>query len=78
MINEDVLRDFSSLPPEAQRQVADFIAFLLVRYGRSESIENHESSHPATDGFIGMWRDRADLQNSSIWVRMMRRREWGE
>lgn len=78
MIDEDVLRDFASLPPEAQLQVANFIAFLIERYGRSKLIENSESASPTTDSFIGMWRDRADLQNSSAWVRMMREREWGE
>ena len=38
MSTEDILQDLVSLPPEAQRQVADFIAFLLVRYGRSRSV----------------------------------------
>jgi hypothetical protein len=78
MSTEDILRDIASLPPEAQRQVADFIAFLLSRYGRSQLPESPESSHPATDNFIGMWRDRADLQDSSAWVRNIRKREWGE
>jgi hypothetical protein len=78
MSTEDILRDVASLPPEAQRQVADFIAFLLSRYGHSRPPENAESSHPTTDNFIGMWRDRVDLQDSTEWVRLMRQREWGE
>lgn len=78
MSTEDILRDFASLPPEAQRQVADFITFLLSRYGRTRLPENSESSHPATDNFIGMWRDRVDLQDSGAWVRSIRKREWGD
>jgi len=77
MTTEEILRDFASLPPEAQRQVADFIAFLLSRYGPDQLTENSEDS-PATDTFIGMWRDRADLQDSDVWVRSVRKREWGE
>jgi hypothetical protein len=78
MSTEDILQDFATLPPEAQRQVADFIAFLLARYGRSRLSENPESFCPPTDTFIGMWRDRSDLQDSSAWVRSIRNREWGE
>jgi hypothetical protein len=34
---EKIFDDISKLPPEAQQQVADFIAFLRRRYKRSES-----------------------------------------
>ena len=77
MSTEEILRDFDSLPPEAQRLVADFITFLLLRYGPYRLTENPEAS-PPTDTFIGMWRDRADLRDSSAWVRGTRKREWGE
>ena len=76
MNREDILRDLASLPPEAQRQVADFIAILLVRYGSRSTAEPSESSHAATDDFIGMWSDRVDLEDSSAWVRATREREW--
>lgn len=78
MSKEDILHDFASLPPEAQRQVADFIAFLLSRYGRARLPENPESFYPPTDTFIGMWQDHVELQDSTAWVRSIRNREWGE
>jgi len=28
------------------------------------------------DHFIGMWRDREDMEDASKWVRNLRRREW--
>lgn len=28
----NLIRDIGSLPPEAQRQVSDFVAFLKLRY----------------------------------------------
>ncbi|WP_198146067.1 hypothetical protein [Desulfonatronovibrio magnus] len=33
MRQDNFLHDYSTLPPEAKHQVADFIAFLKTRYG---------------------------------------------
>ena len=76
MKQEEILREFLSLPPEDQRQVADFIAFLRKRDRRSDPTEKHESSDLDKDSFIGMWRDREDMQDSSTWVRKVREHEW--
>lgn len=76
MTKEEILRELDSLPPEGQRQVADFIAFLRERYAHSQSSEQSLTSDLAQDGFIGMWRDRAEMQDSSTWVRNLREREW--
>lgn len=35
MRDEEILREFVSLPPEGQRRVIEFIAFLHGRYGAS-------------------------------------------
>jgi hypothetical protein len=72
MTQEEILRELASLPPEGQRQVADFIALLRERYARSQSPEPITSD----DTFIGMWRDREDMQDSSTWVRNLRENEW--
>lgn len=77
MESTDILQDFAALPPEAQRQVADFIAFLKTRYakpGRAKSKRPALKDEP----FIGMWRDREDMQDSVEWVRRVRRSEWGD
>jgi hypothetical protein len=76
MTHEEFLKEFNSLPPEGQRQVASFIAFLRERYSRSQSGAEAETSNIAQDGFIGMWQDREDMQDSSVWVRGIREREW--
>lgn len=76
MTHEEILREFASLPPEGQRQVVAFIAFLHQRYGRLNQGKNSDASDLAKDSFIGMWRDREDLQDSSAWVRQSREREW--
>jgi hypothetical protein len=76
MKQEEILREILSLPPEGQQQVADFIARLRERYRRSQAIEKPEDSGLDRDGFIGMWQDREDMQDSSEWVRTVREREW--
>ena len=37
MESSNILKDFASLPPDAQKQVLDFMAFLKIRYIKSES-----------------------------------------
>lgn len=76
MTQEEILRELASLPPEGQRQVAEFIALLQERYSRSQSTEQPAASDVTQEGFIGMWRDREDMRDSSAWVRDLREREW--
>ncbi len=44
MRNEEILREINSLPIEAQRQIADFVAFLRQRYESSPSVETAVAS----------------------------------
>ena len=76
MTHEELLREFASLPPEIQRQVADYFAFLRERYDRELPPVEPETFTPIHVGFVGMWRDRDDMQDSSWWVRAGRVREW--
>ncbi len=68
---------FSSLPPEAQQQVVDFIAFLQTRYLAPRPRKTVKPPKLANETFIGIWGNRADLQDSTTWVRNVRTREWG-
>jgi hypothetical protein len=34
-------------------------------------------SHLKDEPFVGMWRDRQDMKDSSQWVRQLRQKEWG-
>ena len=69
-------QDLNSLPPVAQKQVADFIAFLKARYAKAESASEAAPCPLAEEPFVGMWRDRKDMADSSGWVRDLRTREW--
>jgi hypothetical protein len=71
-----VWQQFDELPPEAQQAVIDFIAFLRTRYAPSRLRRAVQQSKLADEPFIGMWRDREDLQDSTAWVRSVREHEW--
>ena len=65
---------FRALPPEAQRQILDFMAFLEQRY-RFTSHRRHKKPLQSY-AFVGLWRERKDMENSEQWVRAIRRQEW--
>ncbi len=78
MTNEEILREINSLPLEAQRQIEDFVAFLRQRYVSSPSAKITTTSDLTTEEFVGMWRDREDMQDSTAWVRNVRQSHWGK
>ena len=76
MTNEELLREISSLPPEGKRLVESFLAFLQQRYAPSAT---PKANAPLQDeNFIGMWRDRIEMADSTAWVRGVRASEWGQ
>lgn len=76
LYNMAYVRDLTFLTPEAQKQVIDFIAFLKTRNRSVSSVSKRKRIKLAEEPFIGMWRNRADLQDSTAWVRHLRQREW--
>ena len=76
MTPEEILSAIGSLPPEAQREVEDFVAFLHERHGRRLSGTQPSTSELGEDGFVGMWRDHDQMRDSTAWVRNVRQSEW--
>ena len=76
MTDEELLREISALPPEAQHEVEEFIAFLRQRYQQPQPNTPPESSDWHAESFVGMWRDREEMRDSSAWVRGVRESEW--
>ncbi|RLA96665.1 MAG: DUF2281 domain-containing protein [Deltaproteobacteria bacterium] len=56
--------------------VIDFIAFLRMRYVEEGSGEVKPSLALRDEPFVGIWRDRKDMVDSSEWVRKVRTQEW--
>jgi len=76
MNQKQILHDIDLLPPTAQQEVIDFIAFLQERYAQppksKETLRGLKN-----ELFIGLWHDRSDIKDSRSWVRVLRTREWG-
>lgn len=77
MNQRQMLQELTALPPAAQQEVFDFIAFLRSRCVGAEPAQEQLSTDLATEKFIGMWSDRADMSDSSAWLRSVRMNEWG-
>ncbi len=77
MTNQEILGEFLSLPAEAQSQVISLIAFLKQKYIYSETLSVSSNDDFMSDPFVGMWRDRQDL-DSTAWVRNLRESEWSK
>ena len=76
MKHEDLLREFLDLPPEGRAQVVDLIEFLRASYQSRRPHDRATRLDLADENFVGMWRDREDMNDSSAWVRSTREREW--
>ena len=78
MEQEKNFDDISNLPPEAKRQIVDFIALLRTRYKGSNEEKQTKRINLVNEPFIGIWKSREDMNNSSTWLRNLREAEWGK
>jgi hypothetical protein len=76
MNQKELWREVKALPPEAQREVIDFIAFLRIRYKPPCPSDKSRETELADEPFVGMWSNREDMEDSNRWVRSIREREW--
>jgi hypothetical protein len=76
MKKEELIREFLDLPPEGQAEVIDLIEFLRSRHRTRDPSGTATRLNLTEEGFVGMWKDREDMQDSSAWVRNAREREW--
>ena len=76
MKQEILWREFATLSPELQQQVIDFIAFLRTRYMVANVNRAVKRTNLAKEPYIGMWRNRKDMTDSTSWVRELRQHEW--
>ncbi len=69
MNSRQLINDIEQLPPEAQHQIEDFIAFIKTRYQSTTKIKLSEEE------FVGMWSNRPEMQDSTQWVKNTRQSE---
>ncbi len=77
MTNEELLKEYSSLPAEARLKIEQFIAKIREQY-TSRSDKPKQKLRPLEEEpFFGMWADREDMADAVEWVRKIRREHWG-
>lgn len=76
MKQAQILQAFNALPPEAQKLVAELVVFLGKASRRPESSRKKNSGSLLDEKFIGLWKDRDDMQDSNAYVRNLRQTEW--
>ncbi len=70
-----IAREMASLPPEARKEIIDFLAFLKARYSTPRA-KRRKQTKLRSEPFVGMWRTRKDMRDSTAWVRSTRQRQW--
>jgi hypothetical protein len=76
MEQEKLLQELAALPPEGRRQVEKLVRLLKKRYAQSSSRRKAKRSPLRDEKFVGMWKDREDLKDSTEWVRSIRKSDW--
>lgn len=76
MKREQLYNELLSLPPEGLQQVTDLILFLKSQYEQSRTTEQTDPDSIRNDPFIGIWKERESMKDSSQWVREIRKSEW--
>jgi hypothetical protein len=75
MDQETLWKEYVALPTEARQQVDEFIIRLSSKQTRKRAPSPRNRVDLTTEPFVGMWRDRGDLSDSSAWVKSLRSRE---
>lgn len=72
-IGQAILETLKGLPLEKQQEVLEFAELLVqgVQAGLAATQTDWEN-----DPFVGMWKDREEMQDSVAWVRQLRQQQW--
>ncbi|MTI86425.1 MAG: DUF2281 domain-containing protein [Balneolaceae bacterium] len=79
MSEKELIKQLKKLPSEAQQEAADFIEFLSKKYfQQSEETDTSKKTSILESSFRGMWKDREDMQDSTKWVRELRKSRFSD
>jgi mRNA-degrading endonuclease RelE of RelBE toxin-antitoxin system len=71
-----VSKKIKKLPPEARKQVQDFIDFISLKYSLDEPVSDAKNSKIAESSFFGIWKNRSEMSDSTNWVKDVRKTQW--
>lgn len=75
MNNQTLNLKFESLPTQAKNQVIALVESLSKKYGSNKKGKKKNPNFSDSE-FIGIWKDRNEFNDSSSWVRSIRKSEW--
>ncbi|MAO66661.1 MAG: DUF2281 domain-containing protein [Balneola sp.] len=79
MSEKELIKQLKKLPSEAQQEAADFVEFLSKKYlQQSEETDSSKKESILESSFRGMWKDREDMQDSTKWVRELRKSRFSD
>jgi hypothetical protein len=79
MSEKELIKQIRKLPSKAQQEAADFVEFLSKKYVKQSTETNSSQEKSILESpFRGMWKDREDMQDSTKWVRELRKSRWAE
>lgn len=72
-LEEAILEKVRVLPIEKQQEILKLAESFAQEV---EAAQEQPQMDWKNDPFVGMWKDREDMADSTEWVRQVRRREW--
>jgi hypothetical protein len=79
MSEKELIKQLKKLPSEAQQEAANFVKFLSKKYlQQSEEADSSKKKSILESSFRGMWKDREDMQDSTKWVRELRKSRFSD
>ncbi|HAC15782.1 MAG TPA: hypothetical protein DCE78_07540 [Bacteroidetes bacterium] len=77
MSEKELIKQLKNLPIEAQQEAVDFVEFLSIKY--LQKVQNEVTMNKKSileSSFRGIWKDRTDLEESTKWIRKLRKSRW--
>ena len=71
MAEKEIIEQLKGLPSNAQDEVAAFVEHLYKKYSVLKQSQSNRSILDSS--FRGMWRHREEMQDSTEWVRNIRK-----
>lgn len=76
MSEKELIRKIKELPSEAQKEAADFVDFLYKKYIKQGKKQATSRESVLESSFRVIGKDREDMQDSTEWIRKIRKNRW--
>jgi mRNA-degrading endonuclease RelE of RelBE toxin-antitoxin system len=71
-----VSKKIKRLPPAARKQAQDFIDFLYQKYASEPRKKPSDKQRISDSPIFGMWKLKEEMEDSTEWVRNVRKSQW--